>query len=77
MREHLDILALGLGDIVALLLVLSPAFLSGVIHSAAALRVLGPALLLVVSLLQELIGKLLSRCNFKNVDLNPMPNTRE
>ena len=77
MREHLDILALGLGDIVALLLVLSPAFLSGVIHSAAAPRVLGPALLLVVSLLQELIGKLLSRCNFKNVDLNPMPNTRE
>ena len=52
MREHLDILAVGLGDIVALLLVLSPAFLSGVIHSAAALRVLGPALLLVVSLLK-------------------------
>ena len=77
MREHLDILALCLGDIVALLLILSPAFLSGVIHGAAALRVLGPALLLVVSLLQELIGKLLSRCNFKNVDLNPMPNTRE
>ena len=76
MREHLDILALGLGDIDALLLVLSPAFLSGVIHGAAALRVLGPALLLVVSLLQESIG-LLSRCNFKNVDLNPMPNTRE
>ena len=63
MREHLDILALGLGDIAALLLVLSPAFLSGVIHSAAALRVLGPALLLVVCLLQESIGKLLSRCN--------------
>ena len=76
MREHLDILALGLGDIAALLLVLSPAFLSGVIHGAAALRVLGPALLLVVSLLQESKG-LLSRCNFKNVDLNPMPNTRE
>ena len=52
MREHLDILALCLGDIVALLLILSPAFLSGVIHSAAALRVLGPALLLVVSLLK-------------------------
>ena len=53
MREHLNILALGLGDIVALLLVLGPAFLSGVIHSAAALRVLGPALLLVVSLLNK------------------------
>ena len=52
MREHLDILALCLGDIVALLLILSPAFLSGVIHCAAALRVLGPALLLVVSLLK-------------------------
>ena len=65
MREHLDILALGLGDIVALLLVLSPAFLSGVIHGAAARRVLGPALLLVVSLLQELIGigKLPLWCN--------------
>ena len=77
MREHLDVLTLGLGDIVALLFVLSPAFLSGVIHSAAALRVLGPALLLVVCLLQEAIGKLLSRCNFKNVNLIPLPNTRE
>ena len=55
MREHLDILALCLGDIVALLLILSPAFLSGVIHSVAALRVLGPALLLVVSLLKTRI----------------------
>ena len=52
MREHLDILALGLGDIVALLLILSPAFLSGVIHSAATLRVLSPTLLLVVSFLK-------------------------
>ena len=52
MREHLNILTLGLGDIVALLLILSAAFLSGVIHRAAALRVLGPALLLVLSLLK-------------------------
>ena len=57
MREHLDILTLGLRDIVALLLVLSPAFLSGVIHSAAALRVIGPAILLVVSLLKTSVIK--------------------
>jgi len=50
----LDVLAVGLGDIVALLVVLSPAFLPGVIHSAAALRILGPALLLVISLLDRL-----------------------
>ena len=51
MVEHLDILAVCLGDIVALLVVLSSAFLSGVIHSVAALRILGPALLLVIRLL--------------------------
>merc|ERR1711942_52764 len=50
----LDILAVCLGDIVALLVVLSSAFLPGVIHSAAALRILGPALLLVISLLDRL-----------------------
>ena len=53
MRDHLDVLAVGLGDIVALLVVLGPAFLPGVIHSAAALRILGPALLLVISLLKS------------------------
>ena len=52
MRKHLDVLALSLGDVVALLVVLGPAFLPGVIHSVAALRILSPALLLVISLLQ-------------------------
>ena len=52
MRKHLDVLALSLGDVVALLVVLGPAFLPGVIHSVAALRILSPALLLVINFLQ-------------------------
>ena len=77
MREHLDVLAVGLGDIVALLVVLSPAFLPGVIHSAAALRILGPALLLVISLLQ-CDEKLVHVCCDRLIlcDLNLMLNTR-
>ena len=49
---HLNVLALGLWDIVALLLRLCPALLPGVIHGGAALGVLSPALLLVVCLLK-------------------------
>ena len=52
MKAYLDILAVGLWDIAALLLSLSPALLLGVVHSVAALGVLSPALLLVVSLLK-------------------------
>jgi len=49
----LNILAVGLWDIAALLLGLSPALLLGVVHSVTALGVLSPALLLVVSLLDR------------------------
>ena len=49
---HLNILAVGLWDIGTLLLRLRPALLLGVIHGGAALRVLSPALLLVVCLLK-------------------------
>ena len=48
-----DVLAVGLGDVSALLIVFGPALLPRVEHGVAALGVLGAALLLVVSLLNQ------------------------